>query len=55
MEVLGVDESGGHVSDIGDDEEDDGKIEGGGERARVKKAESKRRISSINGRVGRNL
>ena len=43
-EALGVDESGGYVSDIGDDEEDDDEIEGGGERVGVKKAESKRQI-----------
>ena len=42
-EVLGVDESGGYVSDIGDDEDDD-EVEGGGERVDVRKAEPKRQI-----------
>ena len=37
MEALGVDESGGYVGDIGDNE-----IEGGGKWTNVKRAESTR-------------
>ena len=42
-EVLGVDESGGYVSDIGDDEDDD-EIGGGSEWVDVKKTEPRRQI-----------
>ena len=42
MKVLGVDESGGYVGDVGDDE-----IEGGGEWMNVKRAEPMRQISPV--------
>ena len=58
VEVLGINEPDRYVSNVGEDDEDDGEIEGGGERVDAKKAEPTRQILLVKRKanlVGQNL